>query len=635
MSTDFTEIEQSELREAHQQMIDLWRVLNVKSSGEQFTEEDLEFIIKNAAIVPFNYIYRHSEELFKDRCFKFNVETKIQVSDEFESKIKNLSKTDVIACIWSFMINENFLDLTKCKEYTNYFASSEDDKAKISYLNQNKIGQIKDITLRFDKDLRMHANPSKVVRSLFDTVLLSNEAKLKVVINLLVRFPYDMLNRSLQFWKYRANIIDALDSSDMFVFALGEKVTNWYQYIETSEPSPSQQYRQVGRALNKLLLEDELEFRQSIYELSPILSDYFSEKQFDNFNTKYRQESYKNSNFEQIKEVKGEDIRKYYLGSNYESPSGDLGHSCMRYSNCQEFLDIYVLNTDIVHMAVILNEEDKLLARCIVWFDGDNYYHDRVYAVNGHRHDELLSYFLSKEIKSVYYGSVEYLTLDIYKLQDKGLKARFDFAYYPYMDSMKHLSYSKELISNERDGEYCLEQTNGLIEDEPEDDSTLCDACENSCDSENTNYIELRDSEYRHQTLCNNCAVYSEYHGEPIGASEAYYLRDRHTYVLLSDTVEDEITDQRILVDDSVNLFDHTITYYGNDIVSLGTEKDSITYAHLEYHSDKIIQYQDMYFLTTDCSVDHNNVLVPDVFLVKYCGQMYEVGEFNALEDII
>jgi hypothetical protein len=49
-----------------------------------------------------------------------------------------------------------------------------------------------------------------------------------------------------------------------------------------------------------------------------------------------------NDAFDRFEIVSGDDIKKYYNEeSYYTTGSGTLGTSCMRYSRCEEYLNIY------------------------------------------------------------------------------------------------------------------------------------------------------------------------------------------------------------------------------------------------------------------------------------------------------
>jgi hypothetical protein len=87
----------------------------------------------------------------------------------------------------------------------------------------------------------------------------------------------------------------------------------------------------------------------------------------------------------ELRIVKGEEIRKWYLVTHYfnptpgiEEPPEDEGvvdvrtplmRSCLKQPEKQDFFDIYCENTDQVGMLIMLNSDKKLVARAIVWFD--------------------------------------------------------------------------------------------------------------------------------------------------------------------------------------------------------------------------------------------------------------------------
>ncbi|NBO22646.1 hypothetical protein EBU94_04815 [bacterium] len=62
--------------------------------------------------------------------------------------------------------------------------------------------------------------------------------------------------------------------------------------------------------------------------------------------------------------VKGEDVRKYYNQEHYTDGLGSLNKSCMRYDECQKYLDIYV---DHSEMLVGFDQDNKVAARAILW----------------------------------------------------------------------------------------------------------------------------------------------------------------------------------------------------------------------------------------------------------------------------
>ena len=63
--------------------------------------------------------------------------------------------------------------------------------------------------------------------------------------------------------------------------------------------------------------------------------------------------------------VTGEDVRRYYKGTNYTHKSRSTMHSsCMRGDDCQEFFDLYVME---LSMLVVLDEDGYVTGRALIW----------------------------------------------------------------------------------------------------------------------------------------------------------------------------------------------------------------------------------------------------------------------------
>lgn len=78
----------------------------------------------------------------------------------------------------------------------------------------------------------------------------------------------------------------------------------------------------------------------------------------------------------------GEDIKKAYLESNYTriQAGSSLHQSCMRYSKCQSYFDFYIkLGAKII---VILDENNKIKARALLWDTDKGLFLDRVYSTS-------------------------------------------------------------------------------------------------------------------------------------------------------------------------------------------------------------------------------------------------------------
>ena len=144
--------------------------------------------------------------------------------------------------------------------------------------------------------------------------------------------------------------------------------------------------------------------------------------------------------FDNFKVVEGEDIRKWYHEKYYEGDSsGQLSNSCMRYSNCQDFFDIYVQNPEVCKMLIYINDYNELRGRALLWTlaDGTKYM-DRIYTSKD-SYDTLFLKWGGKNgyIKSIVNSSVV------------NVKAK-DYELYPYMDTFVFYDAEEGKLSNSR-----------------------------------------------------------------------------------------------------------------------------------------------------------------------------------------
>lgn len=214
--------------------------------------------------------------------------------------------------------------------------------------------------------------------------------------------------------------------------------------------------------------------------INQIFPGKYTSKEVEDFVNSFKNVNKPGEN--ELKLVKGQDIKKYYLYTNYVEEIGDLGNSCMRYTRCQEYLDIYVENPNQVQLLVYLNEEDKVLGRALLWvlndeksddIEGAEYFLDRIYGIDDsikklfQEHAETKGW--AWRTKSGY-SDTKYIT---YKGEEhSGVKMtikldKCDFDYYPYMDTFKELdnSESKLYNSNDEDRNWTLNHTDGTYED--------------------------------------------------------------------------------------------------------------------------------------------------------------------------
>jgi hypothetical protein len=262
--------------------------------------------------------------------------------------------------------------------------------------------------------------------------------------------------------------------------------------------------------------------------------------------------------------VSGEDIRKYYLHSNYESTKGQLGNSCMRYSNCQPYLDIYVKNTQVCQLLILRSDEDpeKIKGRALLWkikipenykngyqIYNDEYYLDRIYTINDS--DRQLFQDWAEEKNIQHFNSRLGNNWRIFiQLGD------FDYKSYPYMDSLMVYNPENKVLSSDEDlwpssGFIKIQETGGgFISDDAvwsnysdewiqRSDAVYCENVDDYINSADAVYLEYKDI----YAYPNEDVVWSEFH------SESFYSDDCVYSELMSDNLypdNDQVIEIRV-----------------------------------------------------------------------------------------
>ena len=203
-----------------------------------------------------------------------------------------------------------------------------------------------------------------------------------------------------------------------------------------------------------------------------------SDKEIEDFVNKYKSViKVSNDALSRFKIVNGEDIRKYYLVDNYQSPRGTLGGSCMRGEGAQRYLDIYVENTKNISLVIFMSKDgsDKICGRALLWVDNKGRtIMDRIYTI-GIEDEELFKEYARRnkylyKLKQTY--SDDTLLFNGIKVSNEDniviieLKEK-DYDYYPYTDTFKYYNSVTGLLSNRKDSginpEYMLNSTDGLV----------------------------------------------------------------------------------------------------------------------------------------------------------------------------
>ena len=244
--------------------------------------------------------------------------------------------------------------------------------------------------------------------------------------------------------------------------------------------------------------------------------------------------------------VSGEDIRKWYLYKNYSEVRGQLGNSCMRYDNCQEYLDIYVENTEVCKLLVMWADPSKtsICGRSLIWTLKDGrIVMDRIYSVADYQQELFWKYAKDNGIESV--NSLRYG-------QEIQLK-KWKFTYYPYMDNFLCLNINTGILVNDDSmwpgpGWYKLQNTGG---------DALTDE-----------------------------VVWSEYHSEYIHQDQAVWCEDEGDYCHENEAIYLEYKDVHVTPNAEIAYSSYSgESYYSDDCVYSDTLGDNL-------YSEEAIQFQ-------------------------------------------
>ena len=275
---------------------------------------------------------------------------------------------------------------------------------------------------------------------------------------------------------------------------------------------------------------------------------------------------------EKLALVSGEDIRKWYLETNYSDRKGQLASSCMRYEKCQKYLDIYVLNPEVCQLLIMYSDttKTKISGRALVWKNvNEQFVMDRVYTVNDYDIEVFKKYAESK-------GWID-ITKN-YKTQKIQLKKGVVYDYYPYMDNFYIFNYIEGfLLNNDQDwpseGYYKLQNTDGSF---TSDDGVWSDY--------HGDYIQRDDAIYcpgvNDYVHCDD-AIYLEYMNRYASPSEeTVYSEWAGQSYYLDDVVHSEVMNDYIHPDDAISIF---VNQYGDeDYISSDFGKEMLVNVDLD-----------------------------------------------------
>lgn len=208
---------------------------------------------------------------------------------------------------------------------------------------------------------------------------------------------------------------DKLDDKNDYYFDLTDDPKYLDMKITKPNSSSTQKFK-VGRALKTMVPDIPTDILSNIVSALQSASDF------------------------EIKIVEGDDIGFYY---NYNdiSAEGTLGKSCMNEMG-DEIFNFYSENKDVVKLAILLDEDEMLIARALLWKTNIGWVMDRVYYAS----DKYGYQFKDWAKSNNYLISYE---LESSKSDVKIQLNESDFDKYPYLDTFNCICFNRSELSND------------------------------------------------------------------------------------------------------------------------------------------------------------------------------------------
>lgn len=204
-----------------------------------------------------------------------------------------------------------------------------------------------------------------------------------------------------------------------------------------------------------------------------------SQKEIENFSTLFK--AYSNKKEFELKIVKGEQLRKYYYQENYTTCSGSLGNSCMKYSRCQNYFDLYVENPNIKMLIMTPPGSDMIVGRALLWSIDSTNIMDRIYTIQD---EDYVPHFKkwAKDNGYLFKTHQNWGSTSLFESELGTIEMLItiqlensNFSKYPYLDTFKWLDLRTGKLSNFKPENFTNNTDRFLLLSNPDGEWYDCD----------------------------------------------------------------------------------------------------------------------------------------------------------------
>lgn len=211
-------------------------------------------------------------------------------------------------------------------------------------------------------------------------------------------------------------------------------IGNYYELTQTKDNVPVVRYVPTSKFHRIIDLHEDVKKANSLQRnLTSVIKFALDREKIEltDSDVEYianRMKQYFMDNKVEVVEIKGKEIKDAYLLNNYsqEHDLGDLANSCMRYDQCQYWLNLYTENPDKISMLVLKQRGRGIIGRALVWtLNNGERALDRVYGSQPTQ-NLITEYANEQGIRSKKY----LLTNGIVTLEN------YEFESYPFLDTL-------------------------------------------------------------------------------------------------------------------------------------------------------------------------------------------------------
>lgn len=503
------------------------------------------------------------------------MQVKFLIHQKFKDRLKEIDSP----------ITKAFLELKKIDNskdnYRNYINVSFDNKSLVSFLDKRKENLLGENLINLSERKRLEPGDEAYVDKFVYTKYFHKDSNTIQEGAGFIPYPYIGYNLKV---KYKPNGYSNIEGCSLINY-----IPNYYLYPVKPRYIKNNTISEVWDP-NKRLKSKIGKLVQTLFP------NKFTEKEIEYFTLAYQKQGLMECGMDNAfyKIYSGNDIKYAYHEENYiENCKGELISSCMRYDSCQDYFNIYTENTRQVELLAIVDTNEKIRARCILWYpEGKESikYHDRIYFHTTEDRTFMEIYLQNNGYKDVFNDkNWKEVTFTL----DSGFNSDWK---YPYMDSFKYID-TNGVISTYESKNYCLTFTDGQYQDS-EDDENYCDHCGESCEELNEIIAGgRRVGDY----VCTDCSTYCEdVEGYVINDYTSCSDYDNCSY-LDDNTVYSDNMGSYIHIDDAIRLYNDEYTHKDENPL-----KDVNGNYFLE-DDDNFIEIDDVWYNTSNYTIVQDN----------------------------